>query len=316
MKVLVFGGSGFLGSYVVDALFARGHDVFVFDAKESKYLQDQRRMIVGDILKSEDVAKAIEGVDVVYNFAAMADIEECIRRPVAAVTYNILGNTIILNACAKARVKRYVFASTVYVYSTAGGFYRSTKQACESLIEDYLRFYGLNFTILRYGTPYGPRADERNSVYRVLRQAVQEGKIDYHGDGSEMREYIHAGDAARLSVDILDDTYRNERVILTGHYPIRVSDFFVMVNEILGGNVQIRYLRSTEKSNLLESHYRITPYSHSPKIAKKLVNHYYLDLGQGLLDCIEEIRHRVESTENKLERLPDGSPQTVVSEKF
>ena len=316
MKVLVFGGSGFLGSYVVDALFARGHDVFVFDAKESKYLQDKRRMIVGDILNSDEVAKAIQGVDIVYNFAAMADIEECIRQPVAAVTYNILGNTVILSGCAKARVKRYVFASTVYVYSTAGGFYRSTKQACESLIEDYLRFYGLNFTILRYGTPYGPRADDRNSVYRVLRQAVQEGKIEYHGDGSEIREYIHAGDAARLSVDILDDMYRNERVILTGHYPIRVSDFFIMVNEILGGSIQIQYLANNEKSNLLESHYRITPYSHSPKIAKKLVNHYYLDLGQGLLDCIEEIRHRLERAEDKLERHPDAGAQMAVFEKL
>lgn len=289
MKVLVFGGSGFLGSYVVDALLDRGYDVSVFDVKESQYLQDTKRMIYGNILNSDDVVRAVQDTDVVYNFAAMSDIEQCIQQPVDAVNYNILGNTVILDACAKAGVKRYVFASTVYVYSTAGGFYRSTKQACESLIEDYFRFYGLNFTILRYGTPYGPRADERNSVYRVLRQAMQEGKIEYHGDGSEIREYIHAADAARLSVDIIDEAYRNERVILTGHHPIRVSDFFVMVNEILGGNIRIQYSTNNQKPNLLESHYRITPYSHSPKMAKKLVNHYYLDLGQGLLNCIEEI---------------------------
>jgi UDP-glucose 4-epimerase len=291
MKVLVVGGSGFLGSYVVDALLASDHDVFVFDARESKYLPDRKRMIVGDILNSDDTGKAVQGADIVYNFAAIADIDECIRRPVDAVRYNVLGNTTLLDACVKARVKRFLFASTVYVYSTAGGFYRSTKQACESIIEDYHKFYGLDFTMLRYGTPYGPRADDRNSVYRYLHQAVREGQIDYHGDGSEMREYIHAADAARLSVQAMDDTYRNERVILTGHYPIRVSDFFTMVNEILGGKVRIDY---SNQSNLVESHYRITPYSHSPKIAKKLVSHYYLDLGQGLLDCIDEIRRQLE----------------------
>jgi UDP-glucose 4-epimerase len=297
MKALVFGGSGFLGSYVVDALFAEGHDVFVFDVKESKYLEDKGRMKVGDILNPKDVADALQGADIVYNFAAIADLDDCIRQPVDAVRYNILGNTIILDACVKAKVKRFLFASTVYVYSTAGGFYRSTKQACESLIEDYHKYYGLDFTILRYGTPYGPRADARNSVYRILHQALEKGKIEYPGDGSELREYIHASDCARLSIEALDDRYRNERVVLTGHHGIRVSDLFMMVNEILGGNIRIEYSSNSKQSKSIEPHYRITPYSYSPKIAKKLVNHYYLDLGQGLLECIEEMRNQLNAEE-------------------
>jgi UDP-glucose 4-epimerase len=297
MKVLVVGGSGFLGSYVVDALLAEGHDAFVFDVRESKYLQDKRRMIVGDILNPNDVAKALRGADAVYNFAAIADLDDCIRQPVDAVRYNILGNTIILDACAKARVKRFLFASTVYVYSTAGGFYRSTKQASESLIEDYQKYYGLDFTILRFGTPYGPRADHRNSVYRILRQALDKGSIEYPGDGSELREYIHASDCARLSIEALADRYRNERVVLTGHHAIRVSDLFMMVNEILGGSIRIEYSSNTKRSKSIEPHYRITPYSYSPKIAKKLVNHYYLDLGQGLLECIDELRQETDNYE-------------------
>jgi UDP-glucose 4-epimerase len=302
MKALVFGGSGFLGSYVVDALFAEGHDVFVFDVKESKYLEDKGRMKVGDILNPEDVADALQGADIVYNFAAIADLDDCIRQPVDAVRYNILGNTIILDACVKARVKRFLFASTVYVYSTAGGFYRSTKQACESLIEDYHKYHGLDFTILRYGTPYGPRADARNSVYRILHQALEKGKIEYPGDGSELREYIHASDCARLSIEALDDRYRNERVVLTGHHGIRVSDLFMMVNEILGGNIRIEYSSNSKRSKSIEPHYRITPYSYSPKIAKKLVNHYYLDLGQGLLECIEEMRNQLNAEELRHQR--------------
>jgi UDP-glucose 4-epimerase len=297
MKALVIGGSGFLGSYVVDALTAENHDVFVFDVKSSKYLQDQRRMIVGNILNPEDLAQAVRGADIVYNFAAIADLDECIQRPVDAVRYNVLGNTLILDACVKAGVKRFLFASTVYVYSASGGFYRSTKQACESIIDDYQKYYGLDFTILRFGTPYGPRADSRNSVYRILQQALEKGKIEYPGDGSELREYIHASDCARLSIEALDDRYRNERVVLTGHHGIRVSDLFVMVNEILGGTIRIEYSSNTKRSKSIEPHYRITPYSYSPKIAKKLVNHYYLDLGQGLLECIEEMRNQLNAEE-------------------
>src|SRR5918992_962896 len=110
MKALVIGGSGFLGSYVVDALMAENYDVFVFDVKSSNYLHDQRRMIVGDILNPEDVGKAVRGADIVYNFAAIADLDECIQRPVDAVRYNVLGNAIILDACIKADVKRFMFA--------------------------------------------------------------------------------------------------------------------------------------------------------------------------------------------------------------
>ena len=290
MKAVVIGGSGFLGSYVVDALLSEGHNVLVFDAKESKYLEDRKRMRLGDILNPKEVLDVVQDADVVYNFAAIADLDDCIRAPVEAVRYNILGNTIVLDACAKAQVRRFLFASTVYVYSTAGGIYRSTKQACESLVEDYQKYYGLDFTILRYGTPYGPRADARNSVYRILQQALEKGRIEYPGDGTELREYIHASDCARLSIDALDTRYRNERVVLTGHHGIRVADLFVMVNEILGGNIKIEYSSSSKRSKAIEPHYRITPYSYSPKIAKKLVNHYYLDLGQGLLECIEEMR--------------------------
>jgi UDP-glucose 4-epimerase len=301
MKVVVIGGSGFLGSYVVDALLAEGHNVFVFDMKESRYLRDQKRMRVGDILNGKQVLEALQGTDIVYNFAAIADLDDCIQQPVDAVRYNILGNTIVLDACVKARVKRFLFASTVYVYSRAGGFYRSTKQACESLVEDYQKYYGLDFTILRYGTPYGPRADARNSVYRILHQALDKGKIEYPGDGSELREYIHASDCARLSIEALDNHYRNERVVLTGHHGIRVADLFVMVNEILGGNIRVEYLSSSKRSKAIEPHYRITPYSYSPKIAKKLVNHYYLDLGQGLLECIEEMRNKLNGEESRRE---------------
>ena len=301
MKALVIGGSGFLGSYVVDALMAENYDVFVFDVKSSNYLHDQRRMIVGDILNPEDVGKAVRGADIVYNFAAIADLDECIQRPVDAVRYNVLGNAIILDACIKADVKRFMFASTVYVYSTSGGFYRSTKQACESIIEDYQKYYGLDFTILRFGTPYGPRADSRNSVYRILHQALEKGRIEYPGDGSELREYIHASDCARLSIEAMDDRYRNERVVLTGHHGIRVSDLFMMVNEILGGTISIEYSSNSKRSRSLEPHYRITPYSYSPKIAKKLVNHYYLDLGQGLLECIEGMRRQLNAEEPRHE---------------
>ena len=284
MKAIVFGGSGFLGSYVADALTDVGYDVVVFDCEESPYLRPDQEMIVGSILDKEIVEGAVKGCDVVYNFAGIADLEEAARRPIESVEVNILGNTIILEACRKADVKRFVFASSLYVYSKAGSFYRSTKQSCEFIVDNYNEVFGLPYTILRYGSLYGPRADERNFIYRILIQALAEGKITRYGDGDEMREYIHVHDAAKGSVEILSDEFINQHVIITGNQHMKVKDLLTMIKEILDNKIEIEY-----KPNETNYHYEITPYTFAPKMARRLVSKTYLDLGQGILKCIQSV---------------------------
>jgi len=287
MKVVVFGGSGFLGSHVADALTSEGHDVTIFDLKPSPYLQDKQKMIIGNITDKKAVEKAVKGCDVVYNFAGIADIGEAKEKPVETVEINILGNTIILDACRKHKIKRFVFASTLYVYSEAGSFYRSSKQACELIIENYNKVFGLPFTILRYGSLYGPRADEKNWIYSILKQALTEGKITRYGDGEEVREYIHVGDAARISVDILSKEFENQYAIISSHQQIKIKDLLMMVKEMLGNKIKIEYLPSTS-----DLHYEVTPYSFNPKIAKKIISKYYLDMGQGMLHMLREIHKK------------------------
>ena len=288
MKVVVFGGSGFIGSHVADALTAAGHNVTIFDRKPSPFLQYSQKMIVGDILNEGLVRKTVEGSGYVYNFAAIADIEEASRKPIESVKTNILGNTVILDACRKTDVKRFIFASSIYVYSKSGSFYRSTKQACELLIENYKEIFGLPYTIIRYGSLYGPRADKNNFIYSVLRQALVEKKISREGDGEEIREYIHAYDAARCSIEILGDDFINQYVIITGNQQMKIKDLFLMIKEILDNQIKIRY--SKPKGNY---HYEITPYTFAPKLAKRYMSKTYLDLGQGLLKTLEEIHGKI-----------------------
>lgn len=283
MRAIVFGGSGFLGSHVADALVNAGYDVSVFDLIESPYLRKGQKMVIGNILDREAVKKATIGCDVVYNFAGVADLDKAKEKPVKTVEINILGNAIILDACREHGVNRFVFASSLYVYSKSGSFYRSSKQACELITENYHEDYGLPYTILRYGSLYGPRADENNWIYKVINQAISEGKITRYGDGEELREYIHVEDAARCSVDILSKEFENEYVILTGYQQMKIKNMMKMISEMLGNRIELEFLPAN--SNL---HYEITPYSFSPKIAKKYVSKYYLDIGQGLLQCLEE----------------------------
>jgi len=292
LNIIVFGGSGFLGSHVADALCDAGHKVTIYDVRKSDYLKPNQKMIVGDILDENRVRKATKGADVIYNFAGIADIDEASKKPIQTVQQNILGNTILLDAAHEGGVKRFVYASTVYVYSDSGSFYRCSKAACENYIETYHKQYGLDYTILRYGTLYGTRTDRRNSIYRFIEQAMKENRIIYPGDGNEIREYINVFDAAQASVEILSDEFRNEHVIFTGHYPLKVNEMLVMIKEILKKDIKIEYV--SPKSQDPIDHYRITPYTFIPKVGKKYVKHFYTDMGQGLLLCMQEIYEKIE----------------------
>ncbi len=176
-KIIVFGGSGFLGSYVAEALTNTDSEVTVFDIKESPVLGLNQELVVGDILDRELVNKTIKGADYVYNFSGIADIKEAAERPVDTITYNILGNTIIIDACIRHKIKRFLFASTVYVYSNHGSFYRASKQAVESIIEAYHERYGLEYTILRYGSLYGPRAQCRMEYTDIFMKLLLKVKL-------------------------------------------------------------------------------------------------------------------------------------------
>jgi len=283
-RVVVFGGAGFLGSHVADALTDAGYTVNVYDIRPSPYLKESQKSTVADILDDQEVEKAVRDSDIVYNFSGISDIDEASQKPLESVKANILGNAIILEACRKAKVKRFIFASSIYVYSKAGSFYRSTKQSCELLTENYHEVFGLLYTILRYGSLYGPRADERNFIYRILKEALREKRIVRDGDGEEIREYIHVYDAAKSSVDILSDEFVNQYVIITGNQQMKVKDLLLMVREMLENKVEIEY-----KPTVTNYHYEVTPYIFAPKLAKRIVSKAYVDLGQGLYKCIEDI---------------------------
>ncbi|MBL8012455.1 MAG: NAD(P)-dependent oxidoreductase [Candidatus Omnitrophica bacterium] len=284
MKVIVFGGSGFLGSHVADILTDRGHQVTIFDRVKSPYLQKSQSMIVADALDPKVVAQAVREMDIVYNFIAQPDIEHSADHPRRTIELNILSNVNILEAACQAKVKRFVFSSTVYVYSDMGSFYRSSKQACELLIQNYQEEFDLEYTILRYGSLYGPRSTENNWLHKTLKQALIEGKITREGNGEEIREYIHVYDAARLSVDILDDQYKNRSFLLTGNEQLKIKEILGMIREMFKGNVEIQYLPAKE-----HSHYTITPYVFNPQMATKLKSNEHIDIGQGLLNILTDL---------------------------
>ena len=153
--------------------------------------------------------------------------------------------------------------------------------------------YGLDYTILRYGSLYGPRADLHNGMFRMLQQALASGCITYGGNGDAVREYIHVTDAARLSMQILEPKYANRHLVLTGSERMRVRDVMQMIAEMLPTDVRLEFAEGNPIS-----HYMMTPYAYQPNIGHKLVGTDFVDLGQGLLQCIGELQARLETDPN------------------
>lgn len=285
MKVAcILGGAGFLGSHVADKLENDGYSVRVFDKNPSAWISGGQTMHLGDILNPSDVQEVIAGAEVVYNFAALSDLNAGLKDPVETIKTNILGNAYVMDACVKFHIKRFFYASTVYVYSRDGGFYRCSKQSSEHYVEEYQKTFGLDYTILRYGSLYGPRADKSNGLYRIVKHALETGVVRYDGDPQALREYIHVEDAAQASVAAISDEFCNESVVLTGQEPMRVFDLLNMLAEILGIKGGIEF---GEDKTI--GHYIRTPYSYQPKLGRKYIPPMHIDLGQGLIQLIEEI---------------------------
>lgn len=294
-RILITGSSGFIGSHIVDILEKNGYEVILFDAVKSEYKTESQKEIIGDILNENDVEKAMEGCDLIYHFAAQADIGESSKSPKTAIRSNIIGTQNILESARKHNVKRIMFASTIYVYSELGSFYRVSKQACEKIIEEYQREFNINYTILRFGSLYGPRANNFNGIRSFLIQALKNKKIVDKGDGEEIREYIHVKDAAQLSMDALSESFINKHLIITGNRQIKVKDLLSMVKEIFNNKIKIEF----GPSEALH-HYQITPYNYKPEIAQTLTPKTHYDLGQGLMDQIYDIQSNLDNNNKKI----------------
>ena len=294
-KVVVIGGAGFMGSHTADILSERGFKVTIFDNKVSSWLRADQEMVVGDILDRDTVNAVVSGAKYLYHFAGSADIDEAKERPFNTVNLNIMGTAVALEAAVKSGIERFIYASTMYVYSPYGSFYRASKQAAEIIIETYQESFDLDFTFLRYGSLYGPRSQAWNGLRRYVSQVIQEGKLDYRGTGKERREYIHVRDAARLSVDILDEIHKNKAITVTGHQVLNSEELIDLIFEIAGIDKNVVF----SQDNFSQDHYVMTPYRYTPKQAKKLMPDEFIDLGQGVLEIIEDIHGELDNSNDR-----------------
>jgi UDP-glucose 4-epimerase len=237
VKVSVTGGSGFIGSHVVDYLVADGHEVVVIDTRAP------HRPDVGyydaDVTDLTDLVKATAGSDAVFHLAAVANVNDAHADPVGTMEVNVVGTSRVCEAARRNGLGRVILASTVWVYTAASGdgplredtplsstgsahVYTASKIAAELVVTSFGELYGLPYTILRYGIPFGPRMRKELAIPQFLHRARLGETITIHGDGLQFRNYIYVEDLAEAHVLALGEAGTDQIFNLEGPAPVSI----------------------------------------------------------------------------------------------
>ena len=257
MRVLVTGGSGFIGSHVVDKLRARGHTPVIYDLRPSPWHLDPDEpveTVLGSITDREALERALHSCDAVAHLAAVADVNDVHASPEDAERVNARGTVTVLEAARRAGVKRIVYASTIWVYSDCepdevdeetllpppSHLYTSTKLAGELYCKAYQELYGIDYTILRFGIPYGPRAREAAVIPAFVNKALAGDPLTLAGDGMQSRKFVYVEDLADGVARGLDDVATNRVYNLASDETVTIKQIAETVRDLMG-DVEITY---------------------------------------------------------------------------
>jgi len=289
MNILITGGSGFLGSHVADYLLELGHKVIIYDLNTSKWLKRRHKMVIGNIEDEKKISHYIKNCDVIYNFAALGDMDEARFKPSETVKTNISSVVKIMMIAKKYNVKRFIQASSIYAISEEGGFYGRSKKAAEDYIIEFYQTFGLPYTILRFGSLYGLRADNNNGIKKLISTAKKNKKVIYRGNKNAVRKYINVLDAAKLSVQAMSNKFKCKILNITGKRKIKVKYIINLISAYLNLKKSNNVYLSEKKT----AHYINKP---TPFIIKKGENIYLKKekiLDKSIIELIENEKYYI-----------------------
>ncbi len=236
-KIVVIGGAGFIGSHIVDQLLAEPvREIVVIDnfvrgglANIERSLADPRvRVVEGNITSPDFLEGLLENAAGVFHLAALW-LFECVHEPRSAVEVNVVGTYNVVEAAARAGVRKVVYSSSASVYGNAvvtpmtedhpfnnRTMYGATKIAGEQFFRSFFEQHGLDYVGLRYMNVYGPRMDDKGAYVSVIMKVLDRIERDLppviFGDGSQSYDFVHVDDVARANILALKSDASDECV--------------------------------------------------------------------------------------------------------
>jgi len=287
MRIIITGGSGFLGRYLALEALKKKYKVIVCDKKISNKIDDKNiKYIRCDLSKNQKLKKIIKKNDIIYHFAGISDIDQAILNPLKTANINVLGTVSLLEICREKKIKKFIFASTIYVHSDIGSFYRISKKSAELFIEEYAKKFGIKFTILRFGSVYGPRQNIKNNISNMIYNAIKYKKLIYSGNKNSERSFIYASDVAKATIGIISKKFNNKVILLIGRKKIKVKKVLNIIKnkQNLKGNYIFK--------NIQKNHYAINPYSYKEMKENKFFIKKSTPLEDGITKIINYINKK------------------------
>ena len=257
-KAVVTGGSGFIGSHVVDALKDAGYDVTILDYRVQPHRQDVGFENV-DLMDLSSVLSATRGAEHIFHLGAVSNVNYAYKYPVYTTALNVVGTANVLEAARINGGARVYLASTVWVYNGspnggcldestpfyldgAGHIYTSTKMASEMICHNYAQLYKVPFTVLRLGIPYGPRMREELLIPIFIKKALKGEPLTISGKGSQYRNFIYVRDLADAHVLAMSEKAINQTYNIEGLRKVTVLEVAEGIRANIGEHVNIQFV--------------------------------------------------------------------------
>jgi len=271
---LVTGAAGFIAFRVIEMLLDSGHTVVGLDNMNDAYDVRMKEYRLGKLRKREgftfhlvdvanrgqlvkalDISSLVAPIEAVINLAARAGVRQSVENPWVYIDTNVTGTLNLLELCRQREIPKFILASTSSIYGEEAPLptpeeadssyplqpYAASKKAAEVLCHSYHYLYGIDVTVFRYFTVYGPAGRPDMSMFRFAKWISEGMPVLINGDGEQTRGFTYVDDIARGTILGL----RNmgyEIINLGGHESIRINDLLHMFEEAIGRKAQVQYL--------------------------------------------------------------------------
>ena len=232
---------------------------------------------MADIKDLKALEKATKKVDILFHFAASADLINSNKYPFLAIDSNITGTVNVLKAFVKNKIKKIIFASSIYAISEQGEIYSRTKLASEMIIESICKKYNIKYVILRFGTVYGERANKFNTVKNFIDQAKKNKKIFRNTQGKELRSYINVKDVIKIIFLLNQKRFENNYYNIFGNKKITVRKLLNIIKNKMPGTKIFYSKKDNRKFN-----YKTNPFTYKLRKGKVVKLENYINLEEGL----------------------------------